>query len=151
MENQPVLKTPQEWEDQYTQQLKDTVANWQSYTDQLKAANYGSFGTQGSSAALDYAKRIREYFDQYNVTAQWFSDRQMPNFPNYLAFVKQDFDGVIGILTQMYQDNLATDQKIYAINAQSHIDMMNSYNNIYMSQKQAFDAMNDKWMKNFGG
>ncbi|HVW15794.1 MAG TPA: hypothetical protein VHB54_18325 [Mucilaginibacter sp.] len=149
MENQPVLKTPREWEDMYMQQVQDAVTQWQNYCDQLKAGSGGYFGTQGSYAALDYARRIRQFFDQYDTTAQWFRDRNMPRFPDYLAFVKKDFDGVINIFAQMYQDSLNTDQKIFAINAAANTSMLNTYNDIYTNQQKVFDEMNKKWMDHF--
>ncbi len=149
MENQPVIKSPGEWEHLYMQQLQTMVSQWESYTNQLKANNGGYFGTQGSYAALDYANRIRVYLDQYDITAKWFSDRQMPKFPDYLAFLKKDFEGVINICTQMYQDSLKTDLNIFTINAQANISIAQTYNNIYLSQKKAFDDMNQKWMDNF--
>lgn len=149
MEEQSVQKTPQQWEDQYIQQLQGVVAQWENYTNQLKTANDGGFGTQDCYQALDYAKRIRVYFDGYDMTAKWFTDRQMSRMPDYLTYLKNDFDGVINIISQMYQDNLATDQKIFAINAQANTAMISTYNDIYLNQKKTFDEMNAKWFSQF--
>ncbi len=147
------LRTPTEWEEYYLNYLQNDVNNQMNQNRNItQNIVSGFFPSQNANRQiLDNMRQYRNHLEDYNITAEWFNQRNLYRFPNFLNAVKIDSDNAIRTMEQTYNNGIMSDQKDFSILKKSQNDIAEIYRKMNEDRMKSFEKNNEMWRKYFIG
>lgn len=132
-------KPPQQWEEQYCQQLGQSV---QDNSRNLQGLRIGEQWTQ-------IEQQYRIFLDSWNAASLWFEERGLTKFSTYLKAVKENTDKCIAIGERAIQNDINSQAQACAYTRKVNKEISDIIQKAHAERQAMYDKLNEKWRDQF--
>ncbi len=101
------------------------------------------------AAALANLQRAASWYASLTTTAQGLANAGYGRLAQRVSFLLGDAQKAAGIVQEIIQSRVATNQNIADIQRKSAEDTLSALQDMNKAQQAAFDAMNQQWLDTF--